>query len=167
MGTTDIRSTVPLGQQENVAPTPSNESTAGTIDNGAGVSVAATPGVDASLALYPPPFTPLAFEPDPIPVATPAIENASQPANGDTSAADSVDPQPPAAADPTAPGWDARETRGDWSGEREEESQDDESTDEEDYPFWANIKEDTSGPDEEELRAIEETMNEVSALDRK
>ena len=124
------------------------------------------PGVDASLALYPPPFTPRAFETDPVPAATAAIENASPPANGEISAADRVDPQPPAAIDPTAPGWDAPDPRGDWGGEREEESQDDDSTDEEDYPFWANIKEDTSSPDEEELRAIEETMDEVSALDR-
>lgn len=54
----------------------------------------------------------------------------------------------------------------DWEGEREEDSQDDDSTDEEDYSFWANLKEDTSSPDEEELKVIEENGHEISALDR-
>lgn len=169
MGTSDVPSTAPLVQPEDIARTSSNERTADAIDNGAAVSVVVTPGVDASLALYPPPFAPLTFEADSFPAATPAVDNAGQPTTGEISAAEPVDPQPPAVTDPTAPGWEvgAPESRGDWGGEREEESQDDESTDEEDYPFWANIKEDTSSPDEEELRAIEETMDEVSALDRK
>lgn len=126
--------------------------------------------------MYPPPFAPLTFEADSFPAATPAVDNTGHPANGEISVAVPIDRQPPAVTDPAAPGWEepapgwevgAPESRGDWGGEREEESQDDESTDEEDYPFWANIKEDTSSPDEEELRAIEETMDEVSALDRK
>lgn len=188
MGTSGVPSTAPIVQPEDIARTSSNDSAADAIDNGAAVAVVVTPGVDASLALYPPPFAPLTFEADPFPAATPAVDNAGHPANGEISVADPVDPQPPAMTDPDAPGWEeaaapesrgdwgapqsrgdwgAPESRGDWGGEREEESQDDESTDEEDYPFWANIKEDTSSPDEEELRAIEETMDEVSALDRK
>lgn len=132
------------------------------------MSIGATLGISTPLALYSPPFAPVTLETDAVPAAIPAVENTGPPANGDGSTADPVDPQPPAATDPTAPGWDAPESRGDWGGgEREEESQDDDSTDEEDYPFWANIKEDPSSPDEEELRAIEETMDEVSALDRK
>lgn len=145
----------------------SNEGTTGAIENGTAGSIAPTPGVDVSLALFPPPFAPLGFGTDLVPAATPVVDNASQPASRDVLVEVRADPQPPAATDPTPPGWDAPEPRGDsWGGEREEESQDDDSTDDEDYPFWANIKEDTSGPDEEELRAIEETMDEVSALDR-
>lgn len=169
MRTSGVLSTAPLVQPETGPRTSSNESPAGVIDNGAAGSVAAAPGIDASLALYPPSFIPLTFEADPVPAATPAGEDAGPPANRDGSAADPVDRQPPAVTPPPAPGWDAPESRGDWvGGEREEESQDDDSTDgEEDYPFWVNLKEDTSSPDEEELRAIEETMDEVSALDRK
>lgn len=161
-------STAPLVQQENTPRPSSNESTAGALDHGAAVSIAATLGLTPPSALFSPPFAPVTLETDAVPASIPAVENTGPPANGDGSTADPVDPQPPAATDPTAPGWDAPESRGDWGGgEREEESQDDDSTDEEDYPFWANIKEDPSSPDEEELRAIEETMDEVSALDRK
>ncbi|MCJ1469986.1 hypothetical protein MMC07_008631 [Pseudocyphellaria aurata] len=163
-GTSSASTIAPLTQPESMARPSSNESTTGAIDDGAAGSIAPTPDVDASLALFPPPFAPLGFE-DLVPTGTPAVENASQPASGDVSAEAPADPQPPAATDPAAPVWDAPEPRGDWGGEREEESQDDDSTDDEDYPFWANIKEDTSGPDEEELRAIEETIDEVSALD--
>ena len=48
-------------------------------------------------------------------------------------------------------------------GEREEDS--DDSTDEEEHPYWANLKEDSSTPDEKELKVIEDTIDEKSALD--
>ena len=41
----------------------------------------------------------------------------------------------------------------------------DDSSDEEEHPYWVNLKEDTSAPEEQELKQIEETGNEVSALD--
>lgn len=49
-------------------------------------------------------------------------------------------------------------------GERDDDDSD-ESEDEEEHPFWANLKEDTSAPDERELKIIEENVEEVSALD--
>lgn len=73
----------------------------------------------------------------------------------------------PGTIDPSAQGWPVPEPRPNWDGEREEDSQDDESTDEEDFPFWANLKEDTSSPDEEELKVMEGNKTEISALDRK
>jgi len=48
-------------------------------------------------------------------------------------------------------------------GEGDDDSDDSDS--EEENPYWANLKEDTSSPDERELKIIEDTMEEVSALD--
>ncbi len=47
----------------------------------------------------------------------------------------------------------------------EDDSQEEDS-DEEDVPYWANFKEDLSQPDEQELKVIEKNSNEVNALDR-
>ena len=47
--------------------------------------------------------------------------------------------------------------------ERDDENSED-SDEEEDAPFWASLKEDTSTPDEHELKMIEDTIDEVSAL---
>lgn len=47
--------------------------------------------------------------------------------------------------------------------ERDDEDSED-SEDEEEAPFWASLKEDTSAPDEHELKMIEDTIDEVSAL---
>ena len=49
-------------------------------------------------------------------------------------------------------------------GERDDDDSED-SEDEEEHPYWANLKEDTSSPDERELKIIEENVVEVSALD--
>lgn len=49
-------------------------------------------------------------------------------------------------------------------GEGGEEDSDD-SADEEEHPYWANFKEDTSSPDEAELAVIGDQMEEASALD--
>lgn len=47
----------------------------------------------------------------------------------------------------------------------EDDSQEEDS-DEEDVPYWANFKEDLSQPDQQELKAIEKSSNEIDALDR-
>jgi len=57
---------------------------------------------------------------------------------------------------------DRREGAGE-DGEGDDDS--DDSTDEEEHPYWVNLKEDTSSPDERELKMIEETGNEISAID--
>lgn len=99
-------------------------------------------------------------------VIPPALPESNQPEATDLSAARSQSEHPPAPVDPVAPSWETSESRTNWEAEREEDTQDDESTDEEDYPFWANLKEDTSVPDQEELREIEESGREMSALHR-
>ena len=58
--------------------------------------------------------------------------------------------------------------RGDREAAAEEEEGDeesDDSSDEEEHPYWVNLKEDTSAPDDRELKVIEDSVNEVSALD--
>lgn len=57
---------------------------------------------------------------------------------------------------------DRREGGGE-DGEGDDDS--DDSTDEEEHPYWVNLKEDTSSPDERELKMIEETGNETSAIE--
>ena len=47
--------------------------------------------------------------------------------------------------------------------DRDDEDSED-SEDEEEAPFWASLKEDTSAPDEHELKMIEDTIDEVTAL---
>lgn len=96
----------------------------------------------------------------------PAVPEESQAEATDLPVTRSQSEHPPAPTDPVTQGWETSASRTNWEGEREEDSQDDESTDEEDYPFWANLKEDTSVPDPDELRAIEESGHETSALDR-
>lgn len=91
----------------------------------------------------------------------------SQPETGEMPPAIPASELVPGTIDPSAQRWPVPEPRPNWDGEREEDSQDDESTDEEDFPFWANLKEDISSPDEEELKVIEGNKNEISALDRK
>lgn len=76
-------------------------------------------------------------------------------------------PPPPPPPDSAASGWGEVDPTDQWEGDPEEESPDEDSTDEEDNPFWTSLKEDTSGPDEEELKVIEGSLNETSALDRK
>jgi hypothetical protein len=94
----------------------------------------------------------------------PPIPDNVQPELGDLPTTQSQSEQVPP-PDPAPPTWETSEPRTNWEGDREEDSQDDDSTDEEDYPFWANLKEDTSAPDQDELRAIE-SSNETSGLDR-
>jgi len=62
-----------------------------------------------------------------------------------------VPPPPPPPESPPDP-----------EGEQDEELQDDEED-----PWWADLVEDTSAPDEEELKEIEQVGPEISALDRK
>jgi len=57
----------------------------------------------------------------------------------------------------------AREQQRENEGDGDDDS--DDSSDEEDHPYWTNYKEDTSAPDERELASIEDSMDEVSALD--
>ena len=120
-------------------------------------------------------------------VVPPAFSEGDRPERADSLATRTESEHPPAPAVPLATSWDSgtnwereqeavpsrthwegeQETappRTNWEGEHEEDSQDDDSTDEEDFPFWANLKEDTSVPDQEELRAIEESGHEISAL---
>ncbi|KAL6720276.1 hypothetical protein ACLMJK_002197 [Lecanora helva] len=60
----------------------------------------------------------------------------------------------------------AQENRQEAGGEEDEGEEDSEdSSDEEEQPYWVNLKEDTSAPDERELKILEESGNEVSALD--
>lgn len=99
-------------------------------------------------------------------VVSPGAPEDSQAEPTDLPVARSQSEHPPAPTDTVGQGWGTSASQINWEGEREEDSQDDESTDEEDYPFWANLKEDTSVPDQEELRAIEESGHETNALDR-
>ena len=99
-------------------------------------------------------------------VVSPDVPHDGQAEATDVPATRSQSEHPPARTDPAVQGWETSASRTNWEGEREEDSQDDESTDEEDYPFWENLKEDISVPDQEELRAIEESGHETSALDR-
>ena len=50
-------------------------------------------------------------------------------------------------------------------GEGEGDDDSDDSTDEEEHPYWTNLKEDTSSPDERELKVIEDTIDETNAFD--
>lgn len=56
-----------------------------------------------------------------------------------------------------------RENDEDGEGDGDDDS--DDSTDEEEHPYWTNFREDESTPDERELKVIEETTTEISALD--
>ena len=56
-----------------------------------------------------------------------------------------------------------RSEGGGGNGERDDDS--DTSSDDEEHPYWVNLKEDTSFPDEQELKTIEENNNETSAID--
>ena len=62
-----------------------------------------------------------------------------------------------------------REPRAEEREREDDEDRDDDSedsSDDEDHPFWAKFKEDTSAPDEAELRIIEQSsLDEVSAVD--
>lgn len=123
-----------------------------------GAAVALTPSMDDNPFTWhsssaPPPA------PSTEPAATPRLDifETNQTERGEIPPANPNGEQPPDIAPPPP----------EWEGERDEDSQDDDSTDEEDYSFWTNLKEDTSGPDEEELKAIEEGGHEISALDRK
>ena len=49
--------------------------------------------------------------------------------------------------------------------EDEGDEESDDSSDEEEHPYWVNLKEDTSAPDDRELKTIEDLGTEVSALD--
>lgn len=164
METAVILPTPPPIQQPHILHPSSSEDPSNELSGGPMTAVIVPPGTDVPSTWNPSPFLPLAFVTQPSSGTTPTL--AVQDANPPVDAAAPATQPLPGLVDPAAPGWDAAEPRGEWVGEREEESQDDDSTDEEDYPFWANLKEDTSSPDEEELRAIEETMDEASALDR-
>ena len=50
-------------------------------------------------------------------------------------------------------------------GDGEGDDDSDDSTDEEEHPYWVTLKEDTSTPDERELKMIEDAGKEFSALD--
>ncbi len=157
---TTILSTFPLIRGEELVLTSSNNPV-NTAHNSQVMAAASTLGIDSS-----DPSAALTFEAGPHSASTPVVEDIGAPADGELSATNRVDPQPPPPTDPH-PAWQPPpEPTGEWGGEREDESQDDDSTDEEDYPFWANVKEDTSTPDGEELKAIEE-KDEVNALARK
>ena len=167
METSVAVSTSPPIQTQHHLHTSSTEPAGNELDGDQAISVVAPTGPDTASTWNPSTFLPLAFGTEPSPGTTTAlvIQDTSPPADAAVPATNTGEQPLPAIIDPAAPGWEASETRGEWAGEREEESQDDDSTDEEDYPFWVNLKEDTSSPDEEELRAIEQTTHEVSALD--
>lgn len=97
----------------------------------------------------------------------PPVPEDTQPGLFDlaTTHSQSEPPPPPPPPDAAPSIWETSESRTNWEADREEDSQEDDSTDEEDYPFWANLKEDTSTPDQDELRAIE-SGHETSGLDR-
>ena len=59
----------------------------------------------------------------------------------------------------------AQRTRREAGEEAEGDEDSDDSSDDEEHPYWVNLKEDTSTPDERELQVIEESGDEVSALD--
>lgn len=98
-------------------------------------------------------------------VVAPAVREDSQVEATDLPATRSQSEHPPAPTDTVGQSWGTSTSQINWEGDREEDSQDDESTDEEEYPYWANLKEDTSVPDQEELRVIEESGHEINALD--
>ena len=146
----------------------SNDRTVSTYGDATPRADGTSSGVEVSSARNSVAFPPLAVEAGSGSAPAPPIQADAPRADGELFITDPPAPPRPAVIDPVAPPvWDVAEPRGEWSVEREEESQDEDSTDDEDYPLWANIREDTSGPDEEELKAIEETMDEISALDRK
>ena len=51
-------------------------------------------------------------------------------------------------------------------GRADEHDSQDEDSEEEDIPYWANLKEDDSVPDAQELKEIEDTVHETSAVNR-
>lgn len=156
IGSSAFNLSSPIAHNDDLARVSSNGSTVN--NDSQGTAVPLTPSMHDSLFTWhsstaPPPVQSAE------PISTPQLDivEPSQPergeipqANADGQQASDIIPPPP-----------------EWEGEREEDSQDDDSTDEEDYSFWANLKEDTSSPDEEELKAIEEGGHEISALDRK
>lgn len=99
-------------------------------------------------------------------VVSPPVPEDNQAEATDPPATRSQSEHPPAPTDGVGQSWGTSASQINWEGDREEDSQDDESTDEEEYPFWATLKEDTSVPDQEELKAIEESGQETNALDR-
>ena len=48
----------------------------------------------------------------------------------------------------------------------DENDSQDEDSEEEDIPYWASLKEDDSVPDAQELKEIEDTIDETNALNR-
>lgn len=111
---------------------------------------------------------------------TTASQEATEPTNTDTTPTGNVAPQdagpqdaappPPAAAGETSlpqPESNDRDNQERPEGREDSESQDGESSDEEERPYWADFVEDTSSPNERELRTIEEDGQEKDALDRK
>ncbi|KAL8706604.1 MAG: hypothetical protein Q9201_000351 [Fulgogasparrea decipioides] len=80
---------------------------------------------------------------------------------------DVVTPPPAVGGEDSSPGQ-ANNEQGNLEqqeGREDNESQDGDSSDEEERAYWAEFVEDTSGPDEHELKAIEEAGREIDALD--
>ena len=67
---------------------------------------------------------------------------------------------------PTEPVVDANADTQAVTVRADENDSQDEDSEEEDIPYWANLKEDDSIPDAQELKEIEDTVDETNALDR-
>ncbi|KAL8937051.1 MAG: hypothetical protein Q9216_004617, partial [Gyalolechia sp. 2 TL-2023] len=90
-------------------------------------------------------------------------ENLPPDADG-TRLEDASTPPPATMDEPSSPQDEANEPgEPEQQQAREDDSSQEESSDEEERPFWAEFAEDTSGPDERELKAIEQQDSEVDA----
>ncbi|KAL9003718.1 MAG: hypothetical protein Q9188_003422, partial [Gyalolechia gomerana] len=93
----------------------------------------------------------------------PQSENPPPDANG-TRLENASTPPPVTIDEPSSPQDEANDQgEPEQQQAREDDSSQEESSDEEERPYWAEFAEDTSGPDERELKAIEQEDSEVDA----
>ncbi|KAL8768207.1 MAG: hypothetical protein Q9209_005516 [Squamulea sp. 1 TL-2023] len=120
-----------------------------------------------------PPHTPSAF----LPLAVDTTATADLDGQQDSVRAGHITPPPPPPENPTtppatgedgtSPSQEHNNNQGDsgvQEGREADDGQEDDSSDEEERAYWADFVEDTSGPDEDELREIEQE-EEKGALD--
>ncbi|KAL8737721.1 MAG: hypothetical protein Q9181_001406 [Wetmoreana brouardii] len=120
----------------------------------------------------PPPTTvttpPAMQEPAAIPHTDPPQE-ISEPGNANAAPPQELVAPPPAVGGQDSSPGQANNEQGNLEqqeGREDNDSQDGDSSDEEERAYWAEFVEDTSRPDEHELKAIEEAGREIDALDR-
>ncbi|KAL8730105.1 MAG: hypothetical protein Q9166_004304 [cf. Caloplaca sp. 2 TL-2023] len=100
-------------------------------------------------------------------VATDPLQIDTQAGDGDATLPENATTPPAIAEGGTLPPQGANNDQGDierQEGREVDESRDDDSSDEEERAYWADFVEDTTAPDEAELRIIEEDGHEKDAL---